>query len=333
MERIIAIVVSHNRHAMLVQAIEAIRNQTVQPHDILVVNNGSADFTSVWLDKQKDIIQITQENKGSAGGYHTGMAWAHKQNYSWLWCMDDDSYPANDALERLLDYTKYNSTISLLNSSVINKTDNSRFVWSTAGCERVDQVRDLYVRGEAFPFNGTLIHRSIVDRVGLPLSQLFFWGEEREYLNRIKYKHKIPTVTVMNSRHYHPSATYSHRNEWDYQTSWKMYFFVRNRYQVLLSKYNNRFVATAKYLYYLAAFCWSIVIFQNKNKLRKMLFAAWPMMDAFRGNYSATPETVIASLKRKKELSIPSLLLWPLRSWIIRSFMPVSVSQTEPLAY
>ena len=333
MERIIAIIVSHNRHALLVQAIEAIRNQTVPPHDILVVNNGSSDLTSVWLDKQKDIIQITQENKGSAGGYHAGMAWAHKHNYSWLWCMDDDSYPETDALEHLMQYAAYNPEKPLLNSAVINKQDNNCFVWATGGCQIVDQVGELYIQGEAFPFNGTLIHRSIVDQVGLPLSQLFYWGEEREYLNRIIYKHKIPAVTVMNSRHYHPPATYSHRNEWDYQTSWKMYFFVRNRYKVLSSKHNNRFVATAKYFYYLAAFCWSIVIFQKKNKLRKMLFAAWPMMDAFKGNYAATPESIIATLKEKQAMSIPSLLLSPLSSWIIRSFTPVTARQTEPLAY
>jgi hypothetical protein len=189
------------------------------------------------------------------------------------------------------------------------------------------------VQGEAFPFNGTLIHRTIVDRAGLPLSQLFYWGEEREYLNRILYKHKIPAVTVMNSRHYHPPATYSHRNEWDYQTSWKMYFFVRNRYKVLLSKYNNRAVATMKYLYYLGAFCWSILIFQKKNKLRKMLFAAWPMMDAFKTNYTATPESIIATLKEKHEMSIPSLLLSPLKASIIRLTMPVTIKKAAPLPY
>ena len=51
MERILALVVSHNRHAQLVNCIEAIRRQTTQPEAILVVNNGSSDYTSVWLDK------------------------------------------------------------------------------------------------------------------------------------------------------------------------------------------------------------------------------------------------------------------------------------------
>lgn len=333
MERIIAIVVSHNRHALLVQAIEAIRNQTLVPHDILVVNNGSSDLTSVWLDKQKDVIQITQENKGSAGGYHTGMSWAHKNNYTWLWCMDDDSYPAPDALEKLFQYESCSTGKVLLNSAVINKFDTNRFVWTTAGEDLVEHVNELYVEGEAFPFNGTLIHRSIIDRVGLPKSRLFYWGEEREYLNRIIYKYQLPAVTVMNSRHYHPPANYSHRNEWDEQSSWKMYFFVRNRYQVILSKHPIRVVAIAKYLYYLAAFCWSIVIFQKKNKLRKILFAAWPMMDAFRGNYSATPDSIMAALSRKKRMSIPSLLLSPVKSWIIRTFMPVSVQQVESFSY
>lgn len=333
MERIIAIVVSHNRHALLVKAIEAIRNQTLQPHDILVVNNGSSDYTSVWLDKQKDIIQIYQDNKGSAGGYFAGISWAHRKNYSWIWCMDDDSYPDHDALEQLIQFSQNNPHPPLLNSAVINKDDYSKFVWETAGKTNVDDVNELYIEGEAFPFNGTLIHCSIIDKAGLPLSQLFYWGEEREYLNRIMYKFKIPAVTVMNSRHYHPPASYTHRNEWNYQTSWKMYFYVRNRYKVLYAKYNNRSVAFIKYLYYIGAFCWSIMIFQKEHKLRKMMFAAWPLMDVMTRNYTATPDSIMQSLKEKHDMKFASLLFLPIKKWILRLFLPVAIRKAEPAAY
>lgn len=37
------------------------------------------------------------------GGFHTGMDLAMKAGYEWLWIMDDDSIPNENALERLLD--------------------------------------------------------------------------------------------------------------------------------------------------------------------------------------------------------------------------------------
>ena len=104
MEKIIAVVVSCNRHALLVECIEALRRQTRKPHTILVVNNGSSDYTTVWLDKQEDLVHLYQENQGSAGGYKAGIEWAYKNHYTWIWCMDDDGYPKQDALEKLVQH-------------------------------------------------------------------------------------------------------------------------------------------------------------------------------------------------------------------------------------
>ena len=56
----------------------------------------------------------------------------------------------------------------------------------------------------AHPFNGTLLHRKIVEKVDLPKPGLFIWGDETEYRFRIISKNKIPYCTVSDSIHYHP---------------------------------------------------------------------------------------------------------------------------------
>ncbi len=328
MERIIAVIVSHNRHAQLVQAIEAIRQQTLPPTNILVVNNGSSDLTSVWLDKQEDIIQIYQDNKGSAGGYHAGISWAYENKYSWIWCMDDDSYPAADALQQLMAFRS--STTRLLNSAVLNKEDKFSFVWPTAGCENIGQVNTDCIEGEGFPFNGTLLHRDIIEKAGLPKPGLFYWGEEREYFYRIVNQHGISAVTVMASKHYHPPATYSHRSEWDYQTSWKMYFYVRNRLPVLQAKHNNKLVAFYQYAYFVAAFLWSIMKFQQESRFRKALFTFWPAMDAIRGKYTATPGLIIGRLNEKHQQSISALLFSPIKRALLTWLLPVQIDNSSP---
>ncbi|RYD78583.1 MAG: glycosyltransferase, partial [Sphingobacteriales bacterium] len=102
MEKVIAVVVSYNRQQLLSECITALRNQSQKPDAILVVNNGSTDNTEEWLKDQPDVQFITQKNLGSSGGFNTGISWAYKNGYSWIWCMDDDGYPKEDALENIL---------------------------------------------------------------------------------------------------------------------------------------------------------------------------------------------------------------------------------------
>ena len=101
MKKAIAVVVSYNRQKLLSECITALRNQTHKLDAILVVNNGSTDNTEQWLQQQPDVFFITQKNVGSSGGFNTGISWAYKHGYSWIWCMDDDGYPKEDALEKL----------------------------------------------------------------------------------------------------------------------------------------------------------------------------------------------------------------------------------------
>jgi GT2 family glycosyltransferase len=320
MERIIAVVVSYNRHALLAECINAIRYQTKKPDAILVVNNGSVDYTSVWLDQQTDIIQIYQENKGSAGGYNTAISWAYEKGYSMIWCMDDDSCPKYDALENLLLYKGYE--LELLNCAVINKDNKSTFVSKTKNYSCIEEVKERMIEGVCHPFNGTLIHRSIIEKVGLPQTNFFYWGEEREYFYRIVNKYKIPAKTITHSIVYHPELSHAHKKEWDYQSSWKMYFYIRNRYKVLQSKYRFKIQAFFHYCYFLLAFVKSIVKYQKQHKFRKMIFMLWPIKDAIKNYFEHTPETVINKMATEYNKPITKIVFAPVKKAILSFFVP-----------
>ena len=62
MKKVIAIVVTHNRHQLLVECINGLRGQTQPLDQILVINNGSSDYTGVWLDKQA-IYRLTEPER------------------------------------------------------------------------------------------------------------------------------------------------------------------------------------------------------------------------------------------------------------------------------
>jgi rhamnopyranosyl-N-acetylglucosaminyl-diphospho-decaprenol beta-1,3/1,4-galactofuranosyltransferase len=292
MEKVIAVVVTYNRQFLLAQCIAALRKQTCKIDTILVINNGSTDNTEAWLRSQPDLEFITQENVGGAGGFYTGIKTGFEKSFSWIWLMDDDGYPKEDALEMLLEGD--DEELCLRNCSVINKEDKKSFVWKTGKYASIDEVQDTLIKNVAHPFNGTLLHRKIIERVGFPNPNLFLWGDETEYFYRIIGKNKIPYYTKANSIHYHPASAYSYKNDWSFTSNWKMYFYVRNRFFILKSKFSKSVpLALIMYMGFLVAFAGTVIVFQRTNKLKKLSFILWPMADAFTNNCKATPTFIL----------------------------------------
>jgi GT2 family glycosyltransferase len=101
--RILAHIHTFNDADIIARTIEAVRRQTRPVAAILVVDNGSTDGT---LDqpavKHTEVIRH-KVNVGTSGAVATGMQFALRHDYDWIWIFDADSTPAPDALERLLD--------------------------------------------------------------------------------------------------------------------------------------------------------------------------------------------------------------------------------------
>ena len=296
MEKAIAVVVSYNRQQLLSECITALRNQTQKLDAILVINNGSTDNTEQWLLEQPDVFFVTQKNVGSGGGFNTGISWAFNHGYSWIWCMDDDGYPKEDALEKILAVET--DHLCLRNCAVINKEDKKSFVWKTKNFQNIDEVNTNLIYGIGHPFNGTMIHRNIVERVGLPKPSLFLWGDESEYYQRITRRNNIPVCTVSSSIHYHPASAFSYKEDWNFTSSWKMYFYIRNRLHIHNAKFNNKLFAFVNYFCFLIAVCGIVTIYQKTDRFKKLAFLFWPAIDAFSNDFSQSPQTILQRLNQ-----------------------------------
>ncbi len=295
MEKIIAVVVTYNRQKLLSECISALQSQTRKIDEILVINNGSTDNTESWLSSRKDLTFFSQKNVGSGGGFNTGIRLAYEKGYDWIWLMDDDGYPKEDALQNLLEDA--DDKLCLRNCAVINKEDKKSFVWKTGNYASIEDVKESIIENFAHPFNGTLLHKNLIEKVGLPRKELFIWGDETEYYHRIISKNKIPFYTKSNSIHYHPASAYSYKNDWDYKTNWKMYYYVRNRFHILKTRFSGSPAkAFLMYILFLISFTGIILLFQKSNKLRKIQFMLWPVKDAFTNNCNATPALILEKL-------------------------------------
>ena len=302
MDKVIAVIVTYNRQKLLANCISALKNQTRKIDCILVINNGSTDETENWL-KSEGIDHISQDNVGSGGGFHTGIKTAFYRGYNWIWLMDDDGFPKEDALEKLLEDDT--EELMLRNCAVINKDDKESFVWKTAHYKSIKEVQSKVIENVAHPFNGTLLHRRIVERVGFPNPRLFLWGDETEYYYRIIRKNGIPFCTITDSIHYHPATAFSYKNEWDYKNGWKMYYYIRNRFHILRSKFSA--VAPFAYLMYigfLMAFVVITLAFQKTDRVKKLTFILWPAKDALRNNFVATPSYILKRLESRSVIDL-----------------------------
>lgn len=223
-----AVIVTRDRLALLKQCLAALRAQTRAPDRILVVDNASTDGTAAWLAEQPDVETLRlEENAGGAGGFHAGLERAHAQGAEWAWLMDDDTIPRPDALEQLL---RPDDPAAILRSSVAVWKDGRLHPMNVPGVER-ERIEPLVEAAPAHllplrtaTFVSLLVHRSAVDRFGLPEARYFIWSDDIEYTARVT-RGGGRMVLVADS-------VVEHRTEQPYtavtSTGDRFYYHVRN---------------------------------------------------------------------------------------------------------
>ena len=212
-EAVCAVVVTYNRKNLLRECLQAIRRQTRRPDHVLVVDNASTDGTAEMLREEfpeVDVLHLTK-NEGGAGGFHEGMKKAYKMGFDWIWVMDDDGCPLPNTLEALINLRE--SRFLFRGCLVCSKENPSILAFGLPDrkgnfLERVQEVyanygKDGFVDGFANPFNGVLLHRQVVEKIGLPNREFFIWGDEVEYFLRAK-KANIGIATIISAQFIHP---------------------------------------------------------------------------------------------------------------------------------
>lgn len=188
------VVVTYNRIVLLKDVIGSLRKQTYDNLQIVVVNNGSTDGTANWLAEQKDVIAITQENSGGAGGFYTGMKFvAEHAEYDYCWVMDDDVVCQPDALHELLKAYQARDNMGFVCSRVIGVNGCPMNTPFASVKPAANGYMDLYdyvaewamVRVDRSTFVSVLFGVERIKELGLPYREYFIWGDDTEYTLRI----------------------------------------------------------------------------------------------------------------------------------------------------
>lgn len=201
MNKTVAIIVTYNRIILLKECIQRILGQTASC-DILIVDNASSDGTQEYMKNTyrdfDNVIYInTEKNLGGAGGFNYGMRWAVENGYEFVWVMDDDCMPKEDALQYLLEFEKkYSNKYGYLSSKVlwkdgsICKMNIPRKTMFRPICDFETNFTPITMAS----FVSLFIPTKIIQEVGLPIKEFFIWTDDWEFTRRISLKYKCYLV-------------------------------------------------------------------------------------------------------------------------------------------
>lgn len=194
-ESVGAVVVTYNRADKLVQCIHQLLRQKCNVRLVpIIVDNASTDDT---YEKISDLVHDgrilyfnTGGNLGGAGGFSFGMNAACRLGFKWLWLMDDDCYPSETALDRLISADEaLGDTYGFLCSKVLWK-DGSICTMNVPR-ETVYRNLDLQKTGNNLTrvtmasFVSLFLPTRRVYQYGLPIKEFFIWTDDWEFTRRI----------------------------------------------------------------------------------------------------------------------------------------------------
>lgn len=251
-EKISAVIVTYNRKKLLKECLNGVLTQAYPVNKIFIVDNASTDGTEEFLRdshffKNEKIRYIKLlKNIGPAGGFHEGVKNACKEEFDWLWLMDDDVRPEQDGLEKLLKYEKISHCIH----GRIVYSDKTPVVWA----DYIDIKSGKVFNNEKFwidnknckkfmtinfgCFEGMLIRKDVVEKIGFPDERFFFIGVDTVYgLLASLYTNVLYVDEIIFKKMIRSGGTYKKilGRESARVNEERLYYSVRNKF--LVEKY------------------------------------------------------------------------------------------------
>lgn len=274
MGKIIACVVTFNRLELLKKVVNGLRNQTYKIDEILVVNNSSTDGTEEWLSEQTDISVVKQANLGSSGGQYAAAKYAYENNADHVWLMDDDVVADENCLMTMLKYIEHFDIICPLRHNLngvyyndvtkINLTNPLKSIWKSI-IDDEDLKKDI-IPVEGFTFEGPLISRKVIEKIGLPEKGFFIYGDDTEFSVRA-YQNGFTAAVARDAKFSRMIMPIGDKDEFN----WKTYYMVRNLIAIDVMHCSNAVKFIRPFGYYLS-FVKTAKNFEQHKTLLKALF-------------------------------------------------------------
>jgi len=330
MKTICAVVVTYNRKNLLLECLESLRKQTRPIQGIYLIDNASTDRTpEVLLEKgyinelppqnlgdpwEKEFIiqNLTDgkkiklhyvrmhENTGGAGGFYEGVKRGYEKGYNWLWLMDDDSEPKEDALERLEKYF-YLDDVCALAPLIVDKNMNilhphrGYFNFKNVFSGIVKKIDENEIRKEMIEidhasFVGILIKDKVISQIRYPKKEFFIYYDDVEYCIRLRSVGKI--LLIPKSIIFHKEASKGVERYFlgirtirkKFNTFWINYYSIRNLVWLGKKYSKNKVLFYFQMIGHLFKQIGGIVLFDD-NKFKRIKLVIHAYLDGLQSKF------------------------------------------------
>ncbi|MBF4161843.1 glycosyltransferase family 2 protein [Nocardioides acrostichi] len=203
-ETVAIVVVTYNRAHLLEPMLESLTRLERRPDAVIVVDNASTDDTPAVLERAQRAgalpLQVirTASNLGGAGGFHLGVRTAYEGGYDRIWLMDDDVAPDPTCLTVLMDADEdclmavREDSQGRLCEKAATRFDlthpwaikpKTAMVETDYGFRRTMPAR---VELENVAFEGFMVRRRVVERIGLPDPSYFIFYDDVDFAIRAR---------------------------------------------------------------------------------------------------------------------------------------------------
>ncbi len=276
--KIAAVIVTFNRLELLKKTVKAVKNQSRAVDSIIIVNNGSNDGTTQWLEQEPGLIIINQVNLGSAGGQYSGMKYAYESGHNWIWTMDDDVVPDTNCLENLIQA----NCNCFIKAPLRYEIDGGVFLNDTISYDLSNPFKSFWneiitsehLKQEIIPavgitFEGPLIHKSVIEKIGLPEKNFFIYADDTEYFIRAD-RANFRICIVKNAKIHRQLQPVNYIQKPD----WKYYYIIRNI--IIIQKlYGNLLVKSIRPIIYVLRWIFRCKSFKQVLTTFRAFLDAW----------------------------------------------------------
>lgn len=261
-EKVAVVVVTYNRADLLERMLEGLAGLDRPADAVVVVDNASSDHTREVLERSTlpGLVAIhTTDNLGGAGGFRLGLQTAYERGYDVMWLMDDDVVPAPDCLTRLLEVdgscliaVREDRSGALVEKAALRFDLRNPLAIrpKTASIDSTYATRaqmPATVEVENVAFEGFLVRRAVIDRIGLPDASYFIFYDDVDFA--IRARRAGFTIRAVRD------AVLVRQLDFDQQhdlAGWKGYYMYRNLFAVHFRYGENALVRLKPWLVTLA---------------------------------------------------------------------------------
>lgn len=167
------------------QAIESALNQTYPNIEVIVVNDGSTEYTEKLTPFLKQIVYVEKGNGGTASALNLGILNATGDYIAWL--SSDDLYYKDKVSKQLNFMRQKNTPISYTNFSLIN--ENNHVFSEFAGKYFMDKISFLQFLLVSNPINGctVMMNKKIFSEIGFFNEKLKFTQDYDFWLRAVQH--------------------------------------------------------------------------------------------------------------------------------------------------